>query len=794
MSSSKPNVTIRIDRDHLQDAAPRVVMVAGIDDYAPVCRDMCQALHRDSEIEICVRDPHISVWLPRFASNYGEEHINIIHYTPRHVLAERWNVTLPGGVTDNDILEAGVLKEQIFPAPGQSFEDIIFAHYLSAEFNFPSLQIKRLGLLLGDYDKTKWDASLSLSLVSRVFQEKLLQWENNATNEDTRFLINCLKNDPAALKQDLINFKILRNYPQEQGEKVLSKKWKLFQKRHVDTDALPIRNEDTKEVATNIDYYLAIERSQVTDGQKLLQLMDQMSGYLPREFYVVEELLHEHPDWISEHVLSKIRTCFAPIAEDYRPEIQKLRSLIKPAFPPDPDSEWEAARWLDWVRLEYMPYYAWLETYGGADELLSAYSERFSDWFYDHFSALKNSEPDLFEFASLSQETERIRQRDAISLVLLIDNLNLVHFEELCRRFNANGLTLETVKPKFSLIPTATEVNKAALITMQGNPADFATDSYPDIVRQAWESLLAPNTARYLSKIGELQKMQEIRDTLLFLNYLPIDDALHADSSKTGQSHTDVINGSLETLAKSVAAFAQKFQIKERLQVYVLSDHGSTRIAKTVINILDKDFYKNVAKDKHHRYLALDDEKFDSLPQMAHAQCYLLDRRKTGTHKNFIVARGYDRFVDTSESFFVHGGLSPEEVVVPFARFSFSAIEPQPLTIRLLKSEYRYSIKSHIAFEVGNPNDYDLTNVTLSLVDVESEDITLPVLKSKQLVQDMEFVTAFYKANNISRENTRHLTLRCRFECQGRVFHPADVTFDITLKTIMEDYDDGFDL
>lgn len=250
----------------------------------------------------------------------------------------------------------------------------------------------------------------------------------------------------------------------------------------------------------------------------------------------------------------------------------------------------------------------------------------------------------------------------------------------------------------------------------------------------------------------------------------------------------------VESFSKDVATYAQKFQLKEWLNVYVLSDHGSTRIAKSVVNILDKNFYKGIAIDKHHRYLALDDDKFINLPQVADAQCYLLDRHKFGTNKNFIAARGYYRFADTSETFFVHGGLSPEEVVVPFARFSFATIEPQPLTISLLKGEYRYAVKSQIAFEVGNPNAYDLTNVSLSVIDAESEEVILPVLKAKQLVDDVGFTTIFHKASDaFSKESTRHLTLRCRFKCQGRSFAPDDVTFDITLKAMMEVIDDGFD-
>jgi len=774
--------------------SPHVRLVLDIDEYARTCRDVSNAIHQGTQLDICVRDPHVADWLPKFVAKYDADHTRVIRLTPRLALAERWGIAIPDDVTNKDILNSGVLKERIFPTPGQSFEDIVLQHYFGGELIFPSLQLQRLDVLLNSYHETNWDAALSLALVSRVFREKLCQWEDTAKNEDVRFLVNCLIENPAALRQDLINFKILKNYPPELGEKVLLKKWKTFRKRNIETDALVFNPEEAAEVATNVDYYLAREKSQITDPEKLLNLINQMSGNLNREFYIANDILREHPEWISEQVLSKLEERFAPIAVGLRSEFDKLHRSVKPNFPREPDNSWEARQWLDWVRIEYMPYYTWLEAQGITDNVVSWFSERFGDWFYENFSALKNSEQDLFEFASLSLEKERIREKGAISLVLLMDNLNLVHFDALCQSFNANGLTLETVQPKFSLAPTATEVSKAALISMQGSQTETPAEGYSEIVQKVWGGILKEQTARYLSKISELQNLQELKECLLFLNYLPVDEALHADVSHTGQNHADIISDLLDTLAKAVTTFAHKFQVKDRLNVYVLSDHGSTRIAKTVANVFDKTFYKGIAMDKHHRYLALDDDKFDSLPQVVDAQCYLFDRQKFGTRKNFISARGYYRFTDTSETFFVHGGLSPEEVVVPFARFSFAAIEPQPLTIRLLKREYRYAVKSQIAFEVGNPNNYDLTNVSMSLVDAENDEVILPVLKAHQLVQNVEFTTVFHKATNVlNRENTQHLLLRCRFNCQGRPFAPDDVTFEITLKAMMEEIDDGYD-
>ena len=103
--------------------------------------------------------------------------------------------------------------------------------------------------------------------------------------------------------------------------------------------------------------------------------------------------------------------------------------------------------------------------------------------------------------------------------------------------------------------------------------------------------------------------MDALEANLIFLNFLPIDKALHEDSGDTGQSHAQEVRERLQTLARAVAEFAKRFDAGERLKVWVISDHGSTRIAADMDNALDKSFYKELADKKHHRYLALSDEK-----------------------------------------------------------------------------------------------------------------------------------------------------------------------------------------
>ena len=168
-----------------------------------------------------------------------------------------------------------------------------------------------------------------------------------------------------------------------------------------------------------------------------------MSGHYKPEFYKLEELLGAHPEWQNSALQRQIEQRFAPLREQLGADLARLRTLIAPPFPDAPDENWDAGAWLQWVRGSYMPYYAWLEAGGRTDTTVAGYAVRFADWFYEHYLSIKNGEPKRFAFSALWGEREHIQAPDALSLVLMVDNFNWVHFDELRRLFGAQGLSLE---------------------------------------------------------------------------------------------------------------------------------------------------------------------------------------------------------------------------------------------------------------------------------------------------------------------------------------------------------------
>ena len=782
--------TIILDTDRLLPPDAGAKAVASIADYASACLGLRSAAQGADPIVLHVTQRNVAAWLSEFAAPYADDRVRLMTVTPRSILSDRWGMTIPTGVTDAEIRQSRLLDEEVVPREGQGFSDALLEHFYGDGYSFLKFPLSHLTALLNEFDPLRRQDAATRPLAVRAFQDKMQQWEKFAPMDAVKTLIRRLQDDPVGLRRDLCQYKVLRNYPVTLGNKVLGDVWDMFRKVRVDTTDLALSPKDRKTISKEVVYYLTSQEKAVKAGSDLVALLDQVSGYLEVEYDFVETILKSHLEWLSLELLHRVEAAFRPMPGRASSSLAQLRRLIRPTYPVAPEQEWGAAQWLNWTSSSYMPYYAWLEAADQTDETVMEYATLFADWYYDRFNALKYSEPDKFAFSGLYRNLSQMTEGKTVTLILLIDNFNYVSFQELCRLFNQHDFTLQASQPLLSLIPTATEVSKASLIASTGDQADLPSDTYAGLVKKEWAGILGDKSAAYLPYIGDLQKLTALEHDVYFLNYLPIDQALHEDARTTGRSHADAVRDCLRTLTQTVSEFAKRFGLEERLVVFALSDHGATRIASETVNVLDQDYFKKLALEKHHRFVALTDEAFAKLPQVAEAQCYLIDRHKFKTNQNYLAARSYYRFLDTTDTFYVHGGLTPEEVVVPFARFEIAPLRPSAPTVRLLKSDYRIAKRSSVEIEIGNPNPYALEAVSIRLIDQDSEEIILESLAANA-AETVGLLTMFRKVPGEG--NTRTVTLRLRYECQGRDFGPHDFAFDITLKSLMEVSDD-FDL
>lgn len=786
-------IVITLDADGLLSPEAGDRLVQSTSDYVLACIDLRQALH-DSEstsLRLLVQHRATGTWLLGLAQTYGER-IKVQRYTPREALRERWRLDVPPQVTDDQILQAGLLGEQVTPRAGQSFEDVLLEHFYHSLLAYPAFPAEQFGRLVAEFKSAPWKDNERRVLVANIYRERLNLWEQHELNEGRRWLIAQFRANPDQLRNLLSSYQVLRRYPASLGENVLGETaWKALQKSGLTLSFERISEETINQAHAEIQYFLTAKLAELAQPSDLANLLDRLSGHLLTEFNIVEQVLNAHPDWATSDLFRRVERLFAPLRSGLLTRLSRLRRILPPLYPAAPNTGWTVEQWLPWVRDEYMPYRVWLDDQRREDAVMAQFAEQFADWYFANILELRNTAEEYFAYAALYQQGRQLHQTQSVGLIVLLDNFNYARFASLAQLFNQQGFSLTAEQPVLSLIPTATEIGKASLIAIKGDRVEVPEKDYSSLAVNSWQPILgAGKSVLYLPDIGELQSLPEHLHDLYILNYLAIDEALHGSSKTTGLEHTEIIDGLLRALVSSIAEFVHRFRLEQRLHIFVVSDHGSTRIARKVVNVVDRKFFKDVADSRHHRYLALADEQFSRLPQMAESQCYLIGRQTFKTKQNYLIARGYYRFAETDEDFYVHGGLTPEEVVVPMAHFESKPLNVNAPTFRLLGSQFRYAVKSLLRFEVGNPNTYLLDNVRVVLAGLSDAEFIVDRLKPNSKV---EGALSYVFKRDTAGGNTRELIFRVYYDCQGQNFGPVDFVVSATLKALMETRDD-FDL
>jgi hypothetical protein len=171
------------------------------------------------------------------------------------------------------------------------------------------------------------------------------------------------------------------------------------------------------------------------------------------------------------------------------------------------------------------------------------------------------------------------------------------------------------------------------------------------------------------------------------------------------------------------------------------------------------------------------------LPDNWKEDCFFLDATQFGNDSHYLSARRGNRFVKTNDTFYSHGGLSPEEVIVPHLIFEAAKIPLQDLTLLLTRSEFRYR-KEKITLEIGNPNEFAVENIRISIINsnIETDQETITLLNggNKCLV---EMSAQFKQTANADERN--NLTVHIGFNYHTEK-HKQSTILPITMRAMVE--------
>jgi hypothetical protein len=445
--------------------------------------------------------------------------------------------------------------------------------------------------------------------------------------------------------------------------------------------------------------------------------LTQMSGMSEAEFSALHTMLKRFPEALDNRLLQTIRNQFAllPSAQSV---LRSLDKMVAPPEPPLPDPAWPVEEWLRWATQQYMPYYAWVIQHDRGRNHQQACALQYSDWLYAQYPSWLNDDRSPLLLRQYQDMAALIDSDDRIAVIwLIIDGMTWWQgsiMREICERY---GLLPQSQFPGIAILPSITSVSKRALVT--GQPTiDLAEPTIAEAARVKLARSSIPATVQYSlpAAIESLRQNNAIRVSVVLFNL--IDALAHQSATFTDNAG---IRGYLEELASQLSN-AQQVCAEQSRQLHILigSDHGSTLLPKDAASVPLPNMVREIddvwepelpgqeAQKPGTRAAATDLEHIPGVDQKA---WYALNRDRFQLDRHYLVPRGYS-YVKRRPSGWTHGGLTPEETIVPLLHLA-----SERARVLALDMEFRGTLRvgqaGTIMALIRNLNPFPIQEVTL---------------------------------------------------------------------------------
>ncbi|NMC62646.1 MAG: hypothetical protein GYA55_05690, partial [SAR324 cluster bacterium] len=163
--------------------------ISTIKEYSVGYMNILEALNAHEDYSVVVQTEVIVQWLKKMAARYPQGTFLFESIDARSALTQRWNIDIPIRVTNEDILQTGLLTSDLRPQPGFSFEDTLLAHYYAPILTSRTFPFTQISPLLEAVDHKQWKANLGIPLLARTLHSRLEEWKSKARSSEQRQLV-----------------------------------------------------------------------------------------------------------------------------------------------------------------------------------------------------------------------------------------------------------------------------------------------------------------------------------------------------------------------------------------------------------------------------------------------------------------------------------------------------------------------------------------------------------------------------------------------------------------------------
>jgi hypothetical protein len=453
-----------------------------------------------------------------------------------------------------------------------------------------------------------------------------------------------------------------------------------------------------------------------------------ISRQIPRE--LKEDVARISADYFKAHH-SELESSIVKEIADFLPmeEIGALQEIVPPDVPPSPPAD--AALVEEWFRKSYLPYRCWAID-REEEAVRSVCRERgiaFAKWFLEFYPTALASGADTIIF----RRTGRIMHDRAgkVTLMIILDGIGIWDAMELTRLIQRKQKRLTLTKDDwcFASVPTVTEICKPAM--RQGVA--------PRNVNPNASYALTDSSIRLLEHEDAAEVLRNAIVTDFYIWSLIKTDKTYHDH---GDARTirDNIRAVLEGLANRIVAAVEAVPNQLKLNVVITTDHGR------FFGRGDRTIPLPQGMKSHQRAAWGGGGNASGLTRdfqiLSNERVARLHPERYGLTESTLVSIAEDSFVNndgsTGTDWFPHGGVWPEEVIIPWLEFQRD-IEPPSVHGRISGSGIE-GREGDIEIYLTNSSPLELEVISVS---IEGGEVTyefpikqkLPALDAKAITR-----------------------------------------------------------
>ena len=710
---------------------PELPVVSGAADYVSACTAL-----RDGVAEIWIRDRAVFAWLGHYAGLAGVE-CEFVELTPKAVLAERWSVDVPAWLDDDTVLRCDLLSWSIEGLPHGSFEDVILGTVFSPEACVQELGAGEAGKVVEAVANPKPGTSAACrALAGRCLAARCERWVQSGEPWVEGFCQGLLSN-AAGLWRDLTLWALLGRYPPVVLEFAVPLD-RAALLRQVPLDglaALSLEGGGKNQAVDQMETFFKEMSGQVTCVDDFRKVAQCLCGRVREEFVLVQGLLRDRQVPLEATDLAKLRELYARCPGVSSVALHGLGRFVKPAQPALPVAveEMGVSDWMAWGLEAYMPYRWWQFQAGSPDDGVEAQVQAFSDWYIREYEGI-HKEATYSLAHALTTRGEEIRA-SKLCVLLVVDCLPAPLWELLSEALIGAGLHQRSLEYRFAPLPSETETSKPRLLSGE---LDCDVKPYATILKARAEHEWDGRSVLYAASIKELLSLELTDDPcVVCLNWLECDDLLHRDVEDQGGVYEEEAGRLFARLADAVQSLVEGWvHDPKEFRLFAMTDHGATRVLPAEYRTFDSEVVSKVFPIEKHRFGLVENSAAKAIPESLWALGYRFPDPFRASDVTYFIPRGHATVSAHRAKGYVHGGATPEEVIVPFGEFALvKAAWKRPGTrfvdtrMDAAKTKLVFYVQRvvEVTVEVQNQNAQALaiTNVEVVAPNAEIKDLKL---------------------------------------------------------------------